>query len=444
MHLPSFRAAPACLGVLVSVGLAGPAAAIRYRIDTFAGGGPVAADASVGDGLPATLATLDHPAGLARDRRGAIYVADHNHARVRRIRSAPGTRTITTVAGSGVPGFGGDDGPATDAELTLPTGVSVMRSGDLLIADAGSDAGGSTVRRVDVHGVIRTFAGIGDAPPGDSGDGGPAQAARLNTPLRTAIARNGDVYIVELNNNRVRVVRAATGLIEPVAGTGVAGNDGDDGPAVAARLNQPAGIVLSPQGTLYIADFGNHRIRVVGADGMIHAFAGTGVQTGSIDGEGGDPRDDLHDGAPVGVATFFKPTGIALDRHGALLVADQGNNRIRRIARDGTGQLGPGSVVTTIVGDGRPGFGGDGGDALQASLLIPTDVLPLPRGRLLIADRGNERVRIVVPVAAASLCSVGCGDGNPCTTDRCDPVAGCVHEPVPGSGPDGTCDRLRR
>jgi hypothetical protein len=195
---------------------------------------------------------------------------------------------------------------------------------------------------------------------------------------------------------------------------------------------------------LYIADFGNNRIRVVGPDGVIHALAGTGVQTGSIDGEGGDLRDDLHDDGPASTATFFKPTGLSLDRTGALLVADQGNNRIRRIARDASGQLSPGSTVTTIVGDGRPAFGGDGGDALQASLLIPTDVLPLPRGRLLIADRGNQRVRIVVPVAATNLCSIGCSDGNPCTMDRCDPIAGCVHEPIPGSGPNGACDRIRR
>jgi hypothetical protein len=442
MRFPVFPTNWTCIAL--SVCLAGPAGALRYRIDTFAGGGGATSDTSVGDGLPATAATLDRPTGLARDAHGAIYVADHNHARIRRIRTGPGMRVITTVAGDGERGSGGDGGPATDAELTLPTGLSFTAAGDLLITDAGSDVGGCTVRRVDTDGIIHPFAGIGNEPPGDSGNDGPAQAARLDTPLRTAVARNGDVYIVELNNNRVRVVRAATGLIEPVAGMGVPGDDGDDGPALAARLNQPAGIALGPRGTLYIADFGNNRIRVVGSDGVIHALAGTGVQTGSVDGEGGDPRDDLHDDGPASAATFFKPTGITLDRHGGLLVADQGNNRIRRIARDASGQPGPGSIVTTIVGDGRPAFGGDGGDARLASLLIPTDVLLLPRGRLLIADRGNQRVRIVVPISATSLCSAGCSDGNPCTTDRCDPVAGCVHEPAPASGPNAMCDRLRR
>ena len=427
----------------VSLLLPGPAAAAdRYRIDTFAGGGQAVSGASVGDGLPATLASLDHPAGLARDARGAIYVADHNHARVRKIRVVHGTRVITTVAGTGEPGFGGDGGPATDARLTLPTGIAFTRGGDLLITDAGNDAGANTVRRVDARGVVHTFAGVGDEPPGQSGDGGPANAARLDTPLRTAVARNSDVYIVELNNHRVRVVRAGNGIIEPFAGTGEPGDSGDEGPALDARLNQPAGIVLGPRGTLLIADFGNNRIRVVTSDGFIHPLAGTGVPSGSIDGEGRDPRDDLNDDGPASAATFFKPTGIALDKQGSLLVADQGNNRIRRIVRPRGGQLDLSSIVTTIVGSGRPGFSGDGGDAREASLLIPTDVLPLARGRLLIADRGNERVRIAVPVSTTDLCSAGCGDGNPCTADRCDPVAGCVHELTPDRG--GVCPSVAR
>ena len=373
-----------------------PAATIHYRIDTFAGQGD-GPPGVVGDGEVATQAFLDRPTGLARDRRGNVYITDHDHARVRRVRMARGARIMTTVAGDGQPGFGGDGGPATDAHLTLPTGLAFLPNGDLLIADAGSDAGGHTVRRVDGKGTIHTFAGVGDAGPGDAGDGGPATAALLNTPLRLAVTRRGDVYIVELNNNRVRIVRAADGEIRPVAGTGMAGAAGDEGPALDATLRQPAGIALDRHGTLYIADFGNDRIRVVTADGVIHALAGTGVQTGSIDGEGGDPSDDRNDG-PASAATFFKPTGIALDRHGGLLVADQGNNVIRRIGRDASGQLSPASPVETIVGTGAPGFGGDGGDALAATLTIPTEVLPIGRGRLLIADRGNQRVRIATPV----------------------------------------------
>lgn len=414
----------ACAAVLL---LAAPGGAVRYRIDVFAGRGVTGTPEAVGDGLPATAAFLDAPTGLARDRRGAVYIADHNHARVRRVRMAHGVRTIATVAGTGVAGFAGDGGPAADAELTLPTGVSVTRDGDLLVTDAG----GNSVRRVDRRGVIHAFAGVGGAPPDDTGDGGLADQARLATPLRTAIARNGDVYVVELNNNRVRVVLAVDRSIRPYAGRGEAGDAGDGGPAVDALLNQPAGLALARDGTLYVADFGNERIRVVTPDGVIRAVAGTGVRTGSIDGEGGDPSDDLGDGGAARAATFYKPTGLALDRDGALLVADQGNSRIRRIAPDASGVLGPTSTVSTIIGNGVAGFGGDGGDARAASLLIPTDVLPLPRGRLLVADRGNARVRIAVPVSATNLCSAGCGDGDPCTVDRCDPERGCLHEPAP-------------
>ena len=421
----------ALLFLAVCLLAAHPAFAARYRIDTFAGSGDPGTPSDVGDGLPATAASLDHPAGLLRDARGDIYIADHNHARVRRVRASRRRRVITTIAGTGEPGFGGDGGRATEARLTLPTGLAFTRRRELLIVDAGSEQSGNTVRRIDGKGIIHTFAGVGDAPAGDSGDGGRADAAELNTPLRAVVARNGDVYIVELNNHRVRRVRASDGTIYPVAGTGVAGDAGDEGPAVDALLDQPAGLALGAHGTLYIADFGNNRIRVVGADGIIHALAGTGVQSGSVDGEGGDPSDDLHDDGPASAATFFKPTGIALDRQGDLLVADQGNNRIRRIARDETGVLSSASIVTTIIGNGVGAFAGDGGDARAASLLIPTDVLPLPRGRLLIADRGNDRVRIVVPVSDTTLCNATCDDGNPCTVDACDPTTGCSHVAAP-------------
>ena len=418
----------ACAGLLV---LAVPVAAVRYRIDVFAGSGAVGTPDAVGDGLPADAGFLDAPTGLARDRRGNVYIADHGHARVRRVRTSHGLRVMMTVAGTGVRGFAGDGGPATEAELTLPTGLAVMRDGALLVTDAGSDAGGNTVRRIDARGIIHAFAGVGDAPPGDGGDGGPANRATLATPLRTAVARNGDVYVVELNGNRVRVVRAADRSIRPYAGHGEPGDAGDGGQALEALLDQPAGLALARDGTLYIADFGNERIRVVSPDGIINALAGTGVRTGSIDGEGGDPGDDLGDGGPAAAATFYKPTGLALARDGALLVADQGNSRIRLIAPDASGAPGPTSMVTTIIGSGVAGFGGDGGDARAAQLLIPTDVLPLPRGRLLVADRGNGRVRIAVPVAETNLCSAGCGDGDPCTIDRCDRERGCLHEPAP-------------
>ncbi|HZP40242.1 MAG TPA: hypothetical protein VFD84_01880 [Candidatus Binatia bacterium] len=423
MHLRSVLVALAVLACT-----AAPAAGVRYRIDVFAGGGVAADPAATGDGRPAPEAVLAAPTGLARDRHGSVYVADHNHGRVRRIARRGRNRVITTVAGTGARGSSGDGGPAAAATFVRPTGVTVMPNGDLLVTDAGDARGGCTVRRIDRKGIVHAFAGVGDAPPGDAGTGGPARAAQLGTPLRTVVAPNGDVYIVELNANRIRVVRAATGTIEAFAGTGEPGDDGDEGPAVAARLRNPAGLVLGRHGTLYVSDFGNNRIRVVTPDGIIHALAGTGMQTGAIDGPGGDPADDLNDGF-ASAATFYKPTGLALDAHGALLVADQGNSAIRRIARDVRGRLSPDSLVTTIIGSGEPGYGGEGGDALAARFTIPTDVLPLPGGRLLVADRGNERVRIAVPVRG-SLCSIACSDGDACTRDRCTSGVGCSHVPT--------------
>jgi DNA-binding beta-propeller fold protein YncE len=421
---------------VVVLAAAPPSEAARYRIDTWAGGGQPQGGL-VGDGLPATDGVLNHPSGIVRNRRGDVYVADHDNARVRRIVRRGRMRLIETVAGTGVRGSTGDEGPARDAQFVLPTGLAMTRRGELLVIDAGNDREGNTVRRIDARGIVHRFAGQSASPPSDAGTWGPAVEASLHTPLRAAIARNGDVYVVELNNHRVRVVRARSGVLEPFAGTGSAGDAGDEGPAEQARLDSPAGIAIDRHGVVYIADFGNHRIRMVTPDGIIHALAGTGVRTGSIDGEGGNPSDDRNDGV-ASAATFYKPTGITLDAHGALLVADQGNHVIRRIVGPPHQSLSSDAGVETIVGDGIEGFAGDGGDALAARLSIPTDVLPLRGGQLLVADRGNHRLRIVVPVRS-TLCRPGCSDGNPCTIDRCDPAIGCTHTLAPARATRALC-----
>jgi len=170
----------------------------------------------------------------------------------------------------------------------------------------------------------------------------------------------------------------------------------------------------------------------------VQPLAGTGVETGTIDGPGGNPADDLGDGGPATAATFSDPTGISFDSDGSLLVADQGNNVIRRIAVGGDGKLTPTSVITTIAGDGRPTYAGDGGNALFASLARPTEALVLGDGRIVVADRGNQRVRVLTSVN--SLCDVSCDDGDPCTVDTCDPDRGCMHATSPDSDGDGVCD----
>ena len=360
-----------------------------------------------GDGGPGVRALFDRPTGLAVDGGGNVYVADHNNFVVRRI-GADAERTMTTFAGNGQRGVAGDGGPAAAAELDQPTGLTFTGAGDLLVTDARTQ----TVRRIDASGTIAAFAGQGYVE-GFAGDGGPAIAATLDTPLRTAVSGSGEVFIADFNNNRIRRVDAS-GTIT----------------TFAAGIDQPAALVFGADGTLYVSEFGGERILVVDASGGVHPFAGTGGRSPSI--------ADAGDGGPVGSATFADPTGISLAADGSLLVADQGNNVIRRIAPDGTGKLSSASVVTTIAGDGRPTYGGDGGNALAGSLNRPTEALALSDGRILIADRGNQRVRVITPVE--SLCDVSCDDGDPCTVDTCDPTNGCMHTPTKDSDGDGICD----
>jgi hypothetical protein len=367
-----------------------------------------------GDGGPAGQALLNRPTGVALAPDGAVYVADHDNARVRRIDAAG---TIATVAGTGERGSGGDGGPAAVARLDQPTGVTVERGGGLLVTDARAH----TVRRIGPGGTITRVAGTAGTS-GFAGDGGPADAARLHTPLRTVATPDGGFYIADFNNGRIRYVDG-TGTIT----------------TAASGLAQPAGLALAADGTLYVAEFGAHRIVAVAA-GAVRAVAGTGIESGSLDGEGGDPRDDRGDGRAAGAATFSGPTGLALDTDGALLVADQGNNVVRRLAPGTDGHVGPTSLVSTIAGDGRPLDAGDGGDATRASLSRPSDVLPLGDGRLLVSDRGNQRVRVLVPVS--DLCELGCDDGDPCTHDTCAPETGCRHEPAGDADADGVCDAL--
>jgi trimeric autotransporter adhesin len=385
-----------------------------------------------GDGLPATQARLNRPTGLARDAAGNLYVTDHENFRVRRITP---DGVMGTFAGGPERGGDGDGGLAIAARFDQPTGVAVAPSGDVLVTDARTH----TVRRVDAGGVIGPLAGLAYTA-GSGGDGGPAVDARLNTPLRTTADAAGNLFIADFNNHRIRRVDAATQVITTVAGSGAPGSSGDGGPATAAKLNNPASVAVGADGSLYVADFANHRIRVVDPAGVIHPLAGTGVETGSLDGPGGNAADDRRDGGPASAATFSEPTGIRLAPDGALLVADQGNNVIRRLAPRADGTVGLDSVVTTIVGDGRAAFAGDGGDALAASLNRPTEVLPLDDGTLLITDRGNQRVRIAIPLA--DLCAAPCDDQDPCTIDACDPSTGCSHVPTADGDADGVCDAL--
>lgn len=342
-------------------GSAAPHSAVPM-IETIAGNG---ADGSDGDGGPATAATINHPRGIAVLRDGSIVfaqpfvpmvrritldgritrsvgdgthgysgdggpalaarvalvhgvaampdggfvIADMSNSRIRRVLP---DGTITTVAGSGVQGYGGDGGQASAAAIAVPRGVASRSNGELLIPDTGN----ARVRRVATDGTITTVAGSG--VKGYGGDGGPAAAAQLNRPFSVAPLADGGFLIADLDNNRIRRVDAR-GIITTVAGTGEAGFGGDGGPATSAALNQPHAVVGLPDGGFLIADTYNHRVRRVWPDRRITTIAGTGEAAFSADG-------------PAAGSALNQPKALALlpDLSG-FLVGDAANNRIRLV-----------------------------------------------------------------------------------------------------------------
>jgi sugar lactone lactonase YvrE len=327
-------------------------------ISTVAGG-------SVGDGGPAVNAPVNTPSAAAVDSAGNLYIANTYNNRVRKVSTSG---TITTVAGNGTPGFSGDGGPATNASLASPTGVAVDAAGNLYIADAGNDR----VRKVSASGTITTVAGTGT--PGFSGDGGPATGAGLVYPSGVAVDAAGNLYIADTYNNRVRKV-SASGTITTVAGNGTPGFSGDGGPATNASLASPSGVAVDAAGNLYIADPDNSRVRKVSTSGTITTVAGNG--TPGFSGDGG----------PATNASLFNPSGVAVDAAGNLYIADTTNSRVRKVSTSGT--------ITTVAGNGTPGFSGDGGPATNASLVYPSGVAVDAAGNLYIADSQNNRVRKV-------------------------------------------------
>lgn len=360
--------AGACLAALAT-------AAHAQTISTIAGTG---ASGFGGDGGPATAAPLDYPGGVAKDSAGNIYIADTDNRRIRKI--AP-NGIISTVAGNGVSPAGtrGDGGLATDAQLNDPTGVAVDSSGNIFIADPADHR----IRKVSTDGTISTVAGTGT--PGFGGDGGPATAAQLWAPRDVAVDSAGHLFIADFSNHRVRRIDT-DGSISTVAGDGTAGFNSDGIPAMAARLNYPNGVALDTAGSLFIADKENHRVRKVAMDGStISTVVGSGTA-----GFGGD-------GGSASAALLNSPTGVALDNAGNLFVVDHLNERIRKI------NLSTGTI-TTVAGAGTCGFSGDGGPATEAEFCGSNGMAVDSRGNLYITDPANNRIRMVaapVPYASA-------------------------------------------
>jgi sugar lactone lactonase YvrE/PKD repeat protein len=279
---------------------------------------------------------------------------------------------ISTIAGvAGVYSYAGDDGPANQAALNLPFSVAVAADGTYYIADTFN----SVVRKVDPAGVITTFAGTGD--PGFSGDTGLATAAQLDSPERVFLAPGGaSLYIADTGNCAIRKVDLATNIITTVAGTGDCGFSGDNGPATSALLDGPSGIVVLADGTMYICDMWNDRVRKVSPTGTITTFAGTG--TTGYSGDGG----------PATSAKLSAPAGVAVDATGRVYIADSDNAIIRRVALGGT--------ITTVAGvPQQEGYGGDHGPATSALLQWPYDVETDAYGNFFLVDSGNQCIRKV-------------------------------------------------
>jgi len=356
-----------------ATGLGGGAAG---TIATAAGTGSAGYN---GDGESPTLAQFYGVAGVAVDRAGNLYIADALNNRVREVRAGSGT--IITVAGTGNVGYSGDGGPAAAAQLATPVGVAVDGAGNLYIADSGNHV----VREVYARdGTITTAAGNGTA--GSGGDGTGAISAQLSNPVAVAADGAGNLYIADDSASRVREVNAYNGIITTVAGTGASGYGGDGGPATRAQLASPEGVAIDGAGNLYIADYGNNRVREVYArDGTIVTVAGTGSA-----GYSGDGR-------PAASAQLRAPVGVAVDGAGTLYIADSGNHAVRAVVAGS-------SVITTLAGGTGCGAtcGGDGGPATSAQLNYPRSMAADGAGALLIADDFGQKVRVVSGVAGTS------------------------------------------
>jgi sugar lactone lactonase YvrE len=425
--------------VLFLISLSGVAWA--QTIATVAGGG-------AGDGVPAPFASLNGPAGVATDANGNVYIADQNNHRIRKV--AAGNGVITTVAGSGTLGSSGDNGPATAARLNFPAGVAVDSGGNIYIADRDNHK----IRKVvALTGTISTVAGTGTA--GFAGDTLSATAAMLNGPTGVAVDGSGNVYFADTNNNRIRKV--AGGVITTVAGNGTATFAGDNAAATLASLNGPTGIALDSSLNLYIADTYNFRLRkVTASNGTIGTVAGNGTpglagdngsatlanlcgpsgvavdansnisisDTGnqrirkvvagvistiagsgpvSFSGSGCVTGGFSGDGGAATAAALDNPQGIALDANLNLYIADNHNNRIRKVTASN-------GIISTEAGTGSVTFGGDGGQATNAALSGPQGDALDASGNLYIADTGNNRIRKVD--AATGIISTVAGGGT--------------------------------
>lgn len=365
-----------------------------------------------GDGGLATQAEVNSPAGVALDKSGNLFVADSVNNVIRKIDASSGI--ITTVAGTGVAGKSGENGPAVSAQLSNPTGLAFDSTGNLYIADNYN----GVIRKIDMSsGAISTIAG--DPSSSVLGDGGPATSALLIGPHAIAFDSSDNLYIAEAGGGRVREVDAKTQIITTVVGGGNLpyGQYGDGGPATSATLSGPESLALDSVGNIYIADTFDSAIRkVTRSTGIINTVVGIIGQNSQFSGDGG----------PATSAHINLPQSITLDSFGNLYISDTDNYRIRKVTAT-TG------VISTIAGNGSScsSFGEDGSPAALAGVCEPYGLAFDNNGNLYFSDWGTTSVKMITPAAApgtptaAPVFSVPAGAyATPQTLTLSDPTPG--------------------
>jgi sugar lactone lactonase YvrE len=316
-----------------------------------------------GDGGAATAAELFAPKGIAFDNSGNLYIADFWNNRIRKVDTSG---IITTIAGTGTGWYNGDGGPAIHAQLYLPIDLCIDSKKNIFISDLNN----FQIRKIDSLGIISTIAGNGTW--GYSGDNGAATAAQVISPGGICVDTIGNIYFCDVWNYRVRKVDT-DGIIHTIAGNGVAASIGDGSPATAASLNAPGGLCFDLNGNLFITEQSGNRIRKVDTNGIISTIAGSGTE-----GYSGD-------GGPATAAQFFGPGGICIDGIGNLYVSDHANHAIRIIDTSG--------IIHTFAGTGTAGYNGDGILAATAQLNSPALMCMDKKGYIYIADQDNNRIR---------------------------------------------------
>ena len=365
-----------------------PAGAETGTITTVAGNSP---SGYAGDGGPARDAYMNEPRMQTFDGAGTMYIVDTFNQVIRRVGRDGIITTIAGKAGGYVPrkdsdckeNFSGEGVPAREATMSCPHSAAVAANGDLFIADSANHV----IRKVDhATGIITSAVGEG-GQNGDDGDGGPASAAHIDGPKGIVFDANWNLLIADSGNAKIRRVDAATGVITTIAGTGQSGLGGDGGPATEAELDEPRTLAVAPDGSIYFTEPKANKVRKIDPDGIITTFAGTGKA--GFSGDGG----------PASKAQLNFNRGVNVDGAGTVWIADSLNQRIRKVGPDG--------IITTAAGNGKACYYssnnncGDGGPATDAGFATPRALEFDDAGNLFVCDTFNERIRRIDGFAGA-------------------------------------------